>query len=545
MTYRLEEPILEDGVRFVNFFEGRILTGRDLTDEQAADRAQRLRLGRAVGAGVISGLEVTRDAASDGGGGAGGGAGGAAAPVVSVAPGLAVTAEGEALELRSSRTVALARAAEAADAASNDLFGPCAGQAPGSALPAGVGLYLLTLGPASGFQEEAPMAGIGAAEAGVGTGCGKRYATRGVAFRLIRVDQALAAGGGALAAEIAGLMTRTDLPGRSRLRNLAANALHGTGARDGFARDPFATLAAGGGSSWAARGLLDALREGDAPLLAPCEVPLALIHWTLAGIGFVDAPAARLRPGADPLAQPWPLVHAARAEAQSEALRAQFQAQHAWLTAALPANAFQSALRDYRFLPATGLVPSFGADSFFQGIPIEGPTTIPAARMLAVLEAGRACPAIDLMADPRPAIRLIRVEGTEGWYLFADARLPLAEAQAARIAALEDAVSALQEAMAAPATVRGGARYRPNYAAALIDAPIGGLTILALDAAGNEAGRTVTEPTGAYEMKLPPGVYRLTTLSGPNSPQHFGVVLEPGDQRRLDFIFLQPPQEIR
>ena len=49
MTYRLEEPILEDGVRFVNFFEGRILTGRDLTDEQAADRAQRLRLGRAVG----------------------------------------------------------------------------------------------------------------------------------------------------------------------------------------------------------------------------------------------------------------------------------------------------------------------------------------------------------------------------------------------------------------------------------------------------------------------------------------------------------------
>ena len=165
--------------------------------------------------------------------------------------------------------------------------------------------------------------------------------------------------------------------------------------------------------------------------------------------------------------------------------------------------------------------------------------------MLAVLEAGRACPAIDLMADPRPAIRLIRVEGTEGWYLFADARLPLAEAQAERIAALEDAVSALQEALAAPATVRGGARYRPNYVAALIDAPIGGLTILALDAAGNEAGRTVTEPNGAYEMKLPPGVYRLTTLSGPNSPQHFGVVLEPGDQRRLDFIFLQPPQEIR
>ena len=87
--------------------------------------------------------------------------------------------------------------------------------------------------------------------------------------------------------------------------------------------------------------------------------------------------------------------------------------------------------------------------------------------------------------------------------------------------------------------------FKPGAFAALIDAPIGGLTILALDAAGNEAGRTVTEPNGAYEMKLPPGVYRLTTLSGPNSPQHFGVVLEPGDQRRLDFIFLQPPQEIR
>ncbi|MEC9433555.1 MAG: carboxypeptidase-like regulatory domain-containing protein [Pseudomonadota bacterium] len=526
MTYRLEEPILDDGVRFVNFFEGRILTGRDLTDEQAADRAQRLRLGRAVGAGVVAGLEVTQDASSDG----------AAAPVVSVAPGLAVTGEGEALELRSPRLVALARAAEAADAASADLFGPCAGQAPGATLPAGVGLYLLTLLPASGFQEEAPMAGIGeSSAAGLASGCGKRYATRGVAFRLVRVDQALAAGGSPLASEIGALMTRTDLPGRSRLRNLAANALHGTGARDGFARDPFATLAAGG-SAWASRGLLDMLRAGSSPLLAPCEVPLALIHWTLAGLGFVDAPAARLRPGADPLAAPWPLVHAARAEAQAEALRAQFQAQHAWLTAALPAGAFPMAIRDFRFLPATGLLPNAGLDTFLQGLPSAGTTIIPAARMLTVLEAGRACPALDLTADPTPAIRVIRVEGTEDWVLYADARLPLAEADAARLAALEAALADLQATLAAPGAVRGEVRYQPLYAAALINAPIGQLPVAALTLEGETAAETATDQFGRYELSLPPGAYRLQAGSGQNI-RTANLMLEAGQTQTANFVF--------
>src|SRR3970282_1797040 len=54
----LQQTILDGGIRAVNFFNGRLLTGEDLAREQTARREADRRLGLALGDGVARGLEV-------------------------------------------------------------------------------------------------------------------------------------------------------------------------------------------------------------------------------------------------------------------------------------------------------------------------------------------------------------------------------------------------------------------------------------------------------------------------------------------------------
>ena len=61
----LLEPIVENGIKNTNFFEGRLLTGRDLREQETADREHRRQLGRAIGAGIVEGLEVEIDKDAD------------------------------------------------------------------------------------------------------------------------------------------------------------------------------------------------------------------------------------------------------------------------------------------------------------------------------------------------------------------------------------------------------------------------------------------------------------------------------------------------
>jgi hypothetical protein len=430
MTIRLEEPVLDNGTRFVNFFEGRILTGRDLSDQQAADRRQRLRLGRSIGPGIVRGLEASLDTVS----------GTAQAPVLRVSPGLAISRTGEALEIASTKRVELVRALSEAAGGRADLFGPCVNQAPGEQLPAGVGIYLLTIGPASAFEEEAPKAGLGSN--GVADGCGRRYATLGVRFRLIRIEpSAPGSGNPTIATEIGTLLGSTGTTAVSRLRNLLTHAFLGTEQVARFAADPFDTT--GGASTWARYGLLDALGAGNAPLLDPCEVPIAALYWTMAGVGFVDRYMVRRRLGLMPIDARWPLIHSERRAAEAEAMLFQFQAQLGWLQDTLPSPG-PLATRDFRFLPPAGLLRMSSATAFFSGLSVEAPVDLAPARFLAVLESGRAYPAIDLAAKPAPTIRLFRVGGASSWLLYTDARIPSPEAEAARtearLAALEDKV---------------------------------------------------------------------------------------------------------
>jgi hypothetical protein len=82
---QLEQPLKEGGIRSVNFFNGRLLTAKDLSREQQARRDWDARLGLAVGDGVAFGLEAARDTDLDA----------PAAPVLRVKAGLAVNRAGQ------------------------------------------------------------------------------------------------------------------------------------------------------------------------------------------------------------------------------------------------------------------------------------------------------------------------------------------------------------------------------------------------------------------------------------------------------------------
>ncbi len=56
----LQQPILDGGIRSINFFNGRLLSARDLTREQSANREADRRLGQAIGEGIAYGLEVSK-----------------------------------------------------------------------------------------------------------------------------------------------------------------------------------------------------------------------------------------------------------------------------------------------------------------------------------------------------------------------------------------------------------------------------------------------------------------------------------------------------
>ena len=127
--------VLERGIKNANFFNGRVLTARDLQDEQLANRQQHRQLGRAAGAGVVDGMEVQLVAAGSP----------TTHPVLSVRGGLAINRSGQAIELSVELVqVALARTLAAPSEAG--LFADCE---PLQSTPdlVGKGVYLFTIAP--------------------------------------------------------------------------------------------------------------------------------------------------------------------------------------------------------------------------------------------------------------------------------------------------------------------------------------------------------------------------------------------------------------
>lgn len=384
-VHKLLDPILDQGLLHTNFFEGRLLSAQDLRDQQDANRERGRRLGRALGSGIVDGLEVVLE--SDGADGQ--------PPVVTVKAGLAINAEGEIIGLpKHDVQVALARSIAATPTTEADFYA-CAGPPTTKHLPNGVGVYVLVMSPAAGYKDRAPMSGLG--DAGVVKGCGSRYVSEGVRFRLIEppIVDAVEQPDVAADALLRELLTGPEPPTRdnpqrlSLLRNLIAHRLFASeDLRAAFAdllNAPFGFQAASGGAVLAGRTVPAGLDD--------CDVPLALLYWTFAGVQFLDLWAVRRTLQARAIQGGGPYGLCLPPAAADARLR-QFHAQlHELVDAQItPANV--KVREHFRWLPPLGVVPIVGngvtdgvdIDRFFDGLTVSTPIYVEGgevARMLA------------------------------------------------------------------------------------------------------------------------------------------------------------------
>jgi hypothetical protein len=186
------------------------------------------------------------------------------------------------------------------------------------------------------------------------------------------------------------------------LRNWLAHLCFGTEQTASFAADPFRLP--GGQSPLASYGLTDWMR-GRGHLLE-CDVPLALLLWTNAGVQFVDLWSVRRKPAPSPVSALWPLTTGARRPGEGEAAFLQFQAQ---LAAMIQSGGFGATLTQlhaldlFRYLPAVGLLPlatnryqGFELEDFFQGMAKPTPMHITGDELVGLLRQSYDYPAIDL-----------------------------------------------------------------------------------------------------------------------------------------------------
>lgn len=345
---QLQQPLRDGGIRSVNFFNGRLLSGKDFSREQAARREADARLGLAVGDGVAFGLEVLRDDSNDK----------PAAPVLKIKAGLAVNRVGQTLRLTADTSVALTRRFEALSA--DCIFANCTPITGGSYV-VGAGVYLLTIAPAQLSEGRAPTNGLDPTN----VACNTDANVEAVQFRLINIRPE----------RYAGLDHASP-----QFRNRLAYRCFGIEAREQNMIDPW-------GVDAPRYGLIDELRSVG---LDNRDVPLALVFWTAGGIQFIDTWAARrklLEPDAlsgfslqrDPLKREdllsFSFISRRRRLVEAHAMCAQFQQHLADLLAATSNPATVVASEHFRYLPPFGVVPlqksplrGFAESTFFTGI---------------------------------------------------------------------------------------------------------------------------------------------------------------------------------
>ncbi|MDT5267900.1 MAG: hypothetical protein QOH49_86 [Acidobacteriota bacterium] len=352
---QLTETITEDGLPWVNFFNGRLLSGEDLSSDQNSYRRGHRRLGQATGEGVAFGLEVTVPKGVDT----------RAAPSVEVGAGLAVNRQGQTLALAQPAAVALTRPSNvAADARAGGGFDDCLPLQAGNYV-ADAGVYLLTIAPARAGQGRAPVSGLDNLTAR----CNTRYNVEGVQFRLLQLDL----GTGALS-------------DANHLRNLAAYRCFGI---DSLTRPSFHSRLPEVPPEGAR--LLDALRPH---LLTDCDVPLALLSWTTTGgINYVDMWAVRRRVCGPSAGAPWDSLIGDVRRAEAEAMFLQFQEHAEWLRTTEGSPRTLAATERFFYLPPAGVVPlasdnspkGFDRERFFRGLTVRAPAFIEGARVEQVL----------------------------------------------------------------------------------------------------------------------------------------------------------------
>jgi hypothetical protein len=345
----LQQPILDGGIRSINFFNGRLLSARDLTREQSAYREADRRLGQAIGEGIAYGLEVSKSLNST-----------EAAPAVTVEAGLAVNRTGQTLMLSGKTEVALVRRASP-NGGTVQPFGECLPLQTGTYI-AGAGVYLLTLAPAQSTEGRAITSGLNSGTAS----CNTDTMVTAVQFRLIQLEPQITAG---------------EMLDQTHLRNLIAYKCFGVSETSAFAQDPFA-------ANLEQYGLLDSLRPNR---LTDCDVPLGILYWTLVdGIKFIDMWSVRRRPARKENGTRWKNLVSERRSREIEAMVLQFKEQiDDFGVAALETMV---ATDRFNYLPPAGLLPaaqeSFGgvvADTFFSGFAHRAPQFIDVSTARALL----------------------------------------------------------------------------------------------------------------------------------------------------------------
>jgi hypothetical protein len=317
MIKALQDPVLEDGIAFTSYFNGRLLSGEDLSRDQQGNREARRRLGQAMGVGVGFGLEVFETP----------GESTRTSPVVTVTPGVAVNRRGQALALRSQIDLRLVHAAADATSAATTAFRICDERRPGVYV-AGEGVYVLTIGCAEGGQGRAPVSGLG----NVAAACNVRAVLEGVQFRLVQpvIDPAL-------------------LADHARLRNRMAGLALGFDERQAAHANPLAPMPP-------QYGLSDALRAVGA--MSDDEVPLGLLHWNASeGITFVDMWSVRRRVTSTSADARWPWLMGDRVMSEAEATFLQFQECIEDLAGSGEDVSGIAAANRFEFLPSMGMLP--------------------------------------------------------------------------------------------------------------------------------------------------------------------------------------------
>jgi len=331
MPVNLLNPVLSKRTKSVNFFNGRLLAGEDLTNEQITNRVAHGLLGKAIGDGVVYGLEVTISSQSNA----------IQSPVLAINPGLAINKNGGSLLLETNTEVALVRPADGTNgSAVAPIFQDCTPVQAGNYI-AGAGVYLLTIGPATATEGLAEVSGVSTTTAP----CNTKYNVPGVQFRLISID-----------------LQPSELADVNHLRNLVAYKCFGFtsqfNSQASFAADPF-------NLPMTNYGLLDDLRTNQ--VLTNCEVPLAVLYWTAdQGIVFVDMWAVRRPVFPQAATQMWAPLASRRRMAEGLAMFLQFQEQINDMVEFGVGGAALSSIvaTDYfQYLPAFGLLPLVSTQS--------------------------------------------------------------------------------------------------------------------------------------------------------------------------------------
>lgn len=381
----LQQPIRDGGIRTVNFFNGRMLTGQDMGREQQARREAVSRLGQALGHGVVTGLKVSLSAGAD------------RHPIARISHGLAVNRNGQTLALGTDVDVALTEAVHANAATVPCLFGDCAPpQSEKTVINLGRQLYMLTIAPAFTSEGRAVMNSSGDTL----VKCNTDATVEAVQFRLIEVNHHHWNG--------------ADFSNPDMARNKIAY---------GF----FHSRVTG---AWAGN-LMQALSAArpNADLTGPEEVPLALLAF---GDGFmpvfVDMWSVRRGIGQSDKADAIAALSGGERPVVGEAMFRQF---HDHFDAIAPEK--RASLADhFAWLPPAGLlfeISDAAITRLFARMTISGPYHLDQSAVEPLIRESLTAPAIDTGSDH--AVWLYRIaqsqmpgSGSKDTLLFASGHLP-------------------------------------------------------------------------------------------------------------------------